>query len=143
MNRFLIPLMLLLFIGCKNHVDSRVNEKIVLDVLNEFVTSVENKDYAKIDQLTHDDFVIYENGSVWNLERFSQALEGYDSVKISYTLEDIHSIVDHNTAHLQFINKGMFTHPDTVVNLQFIESATLVRENDIWLIKFYHSTHLK
>lgn len=143
MKNFIYLLFIFLIVSCNTHVDNRVNEKIVLDLLNDFVNAVENKDYAKLDQLTHDDFVIYENGSVWNYERFSQELEGYQDVKISYELEDIHTMVDQNTAHVQFFNKGTFNHPDTVIHLQFIESATFIRENENWTIKFYHSTHLK
>lgn len=141
-NIFYLIIAILLF-SCNGHVDNKDNEKIVLNVLNDFIKAIETKDYAKLDQLTHNDFVIYENGSVWDINRFSQELEGYENVKIKYELENVHSIVDQNTAHVQFLNKGTFVHPDTVVNLQFIESATFIRENSNWTIKFYHSTHLK
>lgn len=136
-------LFLLFMFGCNNHVDNRANEKIVLDVLNDFIEAIENKDYAKLDQLTHDDFVIYENGSVWDYDRFTQELEEYQDVKIVYQLEDIHTMVDKNTAHVQFYNKGTFVYSDTTIHLQFIESATFLREDNNWTIKFYHSTHSK
>ena len=144
MKNFIYLLTFLFLFGCvTNHVDNKENEKIVLGVLNGFIGAVENKDYAKIEQLTHNDFVIYENGSVWDVQRFSQELEGYQDVSIKYNLEDVHTIVDQNTAHIQFFNTGSFQHPDTLISLKFIESATLVREDDVWTIKFYHSTHLK
>ena len=143
MKNFIYILFVLFFVGCNNHVDNRVNEKIVLDVLNEFVSAIETQDFATLDQLTHDEFVIYENGSVWDYSRFSQELEGYQDVEIKYELEDFHTMVDQNTAHVQFFNKGTFTYPDTVIHLQFIESATFIKKDDNWTIKFYHSTHLK
>lgn len=131
----------ILLISCCT--SSNEDEKIVTKVLNEFITAVQDKNYSRLELLTDDDFVIYENGLVWGLEEFSLKLEEYDSVSIAYTLKDLHLMVDNNTAHTQFHNQGIFTHPDTVIVLNFIESATLVKVDNNWKVKFYHSTHLK
>jgi hypothetical protein len=116
---------------------------MVKKMLNDFITAVQDKDFAELEKLTTDDFVIYENGLVWDFEEFSRKLEEYDSVTIKYDLTDLNLLVDAQTAHAQFHNVGIFNHPDTTIVLYFIESAAFVKENDNWQIKFYHSTHLK
>ncbi len=130
-------------ISCASNVNKKSDKKIVKSVLNQFITAVQDKDYSKLDQLTQDDFVIYENGLVWSFEEFSSELEDYDSVKINYELSNLHLIIDNTTAHAQFMNRGTFEYPDTTIVLNFIESATFIKDDDNWQIKFYHSTHSK
>ena len=132
-----------LLVSCTSSIDKRENEKMVKKMLNDFITAVQDKDFAELEKLTTDDFVIYENGLVWDFEEFSRKLEEYDSVTIKYDLTDLNLLVDAQTAHAQFHNVGTFNHPDTTIVLKFIESAAFVKENDNWQIKFYHSTHLK
>lgn len=133
----------ILLVSCTSNSDKRENEKMVRKMLNDFITAVQDKDYAELEKLTTDDFVIYENGLVWDFEEFSRKLEEYDSVTIKYNLTDLNFLVDAQTAHAQFHNVGTFNHPDTTIVLKFIESAAFVKDNDNWQIKFYHSTHLK
>ncbi|MDA3894062.1 MAG: nuclear transport factor 2 family protein [Salinivirgaceae bacterium] len=133
----------LLLIACSSNTSKRTNEKIVKNVLNDFISAVEEKNFSALADLTHDDFVIYENGLVWNLEQFTMKLEEYENVGIKYKLKDLHIIVDKNTAHAQFHNQGTFNHPDTVIVLNFIESATFIKHKGNWQVQFYHSTHLK
>ena len=140
----LLYIIIALFISsCTANKSKKQDEKIVKGILSEFIEAVQNKSYSTIDQLTHSDFVIYENGLVWGVEEFSLKLEEYENVDIKYEMSDLHLIVDNKTAHAQFHNKGTFNYPDTVIVLKFIDSATLVKENDNWVIKFYHSTHLQ
>ncbi len=130
-------------IGCSGSINKKSDKRVVKSVLNQFITAVQDKNYSKIEQLTQDDFVIYENGLVWNLKEFSLELEAYDSVKINYEISNLHLIVDDNTAHAQFSNKGTFVYPDTTIVLNFIESATFINHDNNWQIRFYHSTHSK
>ncbi len=131
------------FWACNQQMEQKENHKLIDELLHQFVTAVQEFNYDEMDKLTHDDFIIYENGSVWNTKEFFSALEGFQEVKITYKIDKLNIIVDNNTAHAQFINHGTFMYPDTTINLNFIESSTFVKENGNWTIKFYHSTHLK
>ncbi len=143
--KYLIPLLIVfLLVGCNDSFNRKEQQKIVNSMLSEFLIAVQDNDYDKLEQLTHKDFVIYENGSVWDLKRLSTELEGFQNVDVTYKLHDIHTIVDENVAHMQFLNTGEFVYPDTTIVLEFIESATFLRDDDdMWFIRFYHSTHLK
>jgi len=143
MKRLAYVIIGLLLVSCGTISNKKNEEKRVTQVLKDFITAVQDKNFSSLDQLTSDDFVIYENGLVWDFEQFSLKLEEYDSVKINYVIKDLHLIVDENTAHAQFHTEGTFVHPDTTIVLYFIESAAFVKENNNWQIKFYHSTHLK
>lgn len=142
MKHLLSLLIILLLISCSSNFDKKENKKIVNEMLTEFLHAVEKNDYDVLDRIAHDEFVIYENGSVWDLERLSTELENFKNVEVKYTLSHEHIIVDENVAHVQFKNHGIFIYQDTTVNLDFIESATFVRENESWYLRFYHSTHL-
>lgn len=139
----LIYLLLISFIISCNTSSHNSDKATVNNVLNDFISAVENKEFSKIEELIGDDFVIYENGLIWTFDEFSLKLEEYDSVKINYNLSNLHFIVDKKTAHAQFHNKGVFEYSDTTITLYFIESATFTKENNNWKINFYHSTHLK
>jgi hypothetical protein len=143
MKRILILLAIVSIWGCSQQKSGTDNPKFIKGLLNDFITAIEDYNYEELDKLTHPDFIMYENGSVWNTKEFFQALEGFQEVKITYDIDKLNIIMDHNTAHAQFINHGTFAYPDTTIHLNFIESSTFVKENNIWYIKFYHSTHLK
>ena len=137
--------MIFWLVSCNSGYNRNENKKIVKDMLSEFLMAVEENDYDKLQKVVHEDFVIYENGSVWDLTRFSTELENFQNVEVKYKLRNLHTIVDENVAHLQFLNKGKFVYPDTTIVLDFIESATFVRDESSskWSLRFYHSTHLK
>lgn len=142
MKNLIYLFVFVLMIGCSS-INQSLEKTAVKTVLNDFITAVQNKEFSTIEGLISEDFIIYENGLVWNFDEFSLKLEEYGSVKINYELSDLHLIVDKTTAHAQYINKGTFIYPDTTIMLNFIESATLIKENTNWKITFYHSTHLK
>lgn len=142
--KYLLSLSIVLFlVSCNPNFDKKENKRVVNEMLVGFLTAIENNDYDTLEKLTHNDFVIYENGSVWNLDQLTTELESFKNVNVSYTLGHIHSIVDENVAHLQFKNNGIFAYTDTTLVLNFIESATFVKDNGNWYLRFYHSTHLK
>jgi len=143
MKKLVYILMGLLLVSCAANNAKKDDEKKVKALLNDFITAVQDKNFSELDKLTCDDFVIYENGLVWDFGQFSLKIEEYDSVTINYVVKDLHLLVDANTAHAQFHNEGTFVYPDTTIVLYFIESAAFVKENNDWQIKFYHSTHLK
>ncbi len=144
MKNLVFILLAFFMISCNNCNNHKADKTTVIKVIDDFVTAVQNKDYGKLDDLASDDFVIYENGLVWNMDEFSLKLEEYDSVGINYKITNMHAIVDENTAQAWFHNKGTFVYPDTTIVLNFIESATLVKDDkNNWQIIFYHSTHLK
>ena len=95
MRNLLYILIAILFIGCTT-TNNKENEKIVKQLLNDFITAVEEKNFAEIESLTNNDFVIYENGLVWNMEQFSAKLEEYqrNNIGIKYKLKDIHFIIE-------------------------------------------------
>ncbi len=143
MKKILFLLVLTGFWACSQKMEQKENHKLIDELLHQFVTAVQEFNYEEMERLTNDDFIIYENGSVWNTKEFFNALEGFQDVKINYNIDKLNIIVDNNTAHAQFINHGTFVYPDTTIHLNFIESSTFVKENGNWTIKFYHSTHLK
>ena len=144
MKNLIYFVVLLFMVSCNSVNNHNSDKKIVKEVLDSFISAVENKEFSKIESLIDKDFTIYENGLIWNYDEFSLKLEEYDSVKINYELSNLHLIVDKKTAHAQFHNQGTFIYPDTTIVLNFIESATFSKEdNNYWKIIFYHSTHLK
>lgn len=141
--KYLITFTIIFFLAsCNCNFDKKENKTIVNDMLVEFLKAIEDNDYDALDRLTHDDFVFYENGMVWDLERLNTELDNFNNVDVSYEIKHIHSIVDMNVAHLQFETNGKFVYPDTTIMLEFIDGATFVRDNENWYIQFYTSTHM-
>ena len=144
MKHFIFLSIFAFLISCNTwNSDKKANEKVVNDMLVEFLEAIEKNDYDVMERITHKEFIIYENGTVWDLGQLSTELENFKNVKVTYTLGEVHSIVDEKVSYLHFNNNGNFVYSDTTINLDFIESATFVKEGSIWYLRFYHSTHLK
>lgn len=143
MKKMISLLVLLGLMACVQQPKENNRVTFIEDLLDDFMTAVQEYNYEELDKLTDKDFMMFENGRIWNTKEFLQALEGYQDVKITYDIEKIDIILEQNTAHAHFLNHGTFVYPDTTIYMNFIESCTFKKNDDIWYLHYYYSTHLK
>ena len=107
-------------------------------------------DTTIIKQYSTKDFLLLENGSVWNLDtvavHFNQLkdrLKGGSLTRINH-LEFIQTEVKGNSAWVAYNNTADITYDNVQKRkLQWLESAFLVKEGKDWKIGLLHSTVVK
>lgn len=102
-------------------------------------------DSTKINQYHTDDFVILEQGEVWDNNRIKQFMRGQlaqpDRPQRTNRMEYISLEKYGNAIYIAYDNFAEFTRADTLVGqAAWLESALAVKTPDGWRLKTMHST---
>jgi len=138
-----ISLFLFLFNGCKPS-NRRNNPENLKEVLIDYFGGIKTKNYQKMKDLTTSDFVLYEDGKIWNNDSLIHLVKNSPKFTAEYTFKDFKITVDDSTGSMYYSNHGAFIFNDTShVNFDWLESASFKKINDHWKIAFLHSTTKK
>ncbi|HEY4111213.1 GDSL-type esterase/lipase family protein [Puia sp.] len=133
--RLLFPLVIF-SAGCSSRppADGGVNLK---NLVTDFFRGIEEKDTGRMRRLTTDDFVLYEEGLVWNND------SGFNNIRrslpfyVKYVLSDFVIHVDVHSGDARFNNHADFVFDDTVkMSFDWVESATFRKTADGWKMNF-------
>ncbi len=110
-------------------------------VISNYFDAIKSKDFETMKALVTDDFVLYENGKIWNndsLIAFIDSLPGYQA---TFALKEFNITIDNYTGSMYYINNADFEFNDTTqLKFMWIESATFKKVDDKWEMNFLHST---
>ena len=102
-------------------------------------------DSTKISNYHTDDFLILEQGEIWNNDRIKafmrQQLARTDSTKRTNRMEYISIDRYGESMQIAYYNFAEFTRADTLVSkARWLESALAISTKDGWRLKMMHST---
>lgn len=142
-----VAFLILLALGCAPQPE-KVSEAEAIRVVEGFFEAldIDNDDPGLLDRYTTADFIIYEAGQKMTKAEFADLVSGITALETRWDLSDFRVSTDYNSAHVSLFNRGTFVvQEDSVklrVNLQWLESAFLVQENDSLKIRFYFSDNV-
>ena len=159
MKKFLVFLLIPLFSFAQEQifeekVEEQITEEKVIDHIKDFFSALDVKNYDKIilNQKVTSDFMIYEMGDKFTLNEFTDFIEsagylGWESTE--WFLSDFTISIDSNSAHVSYLNTGIFIYPNPYrrevllkENKQWLESVLIVREDEDLKIKFLQSDEI-
>tara|TARA_B100000965_G_scaffold207319_1_gene173276 strand:- start:143 stop:598 length:456 start_codon:yes stop_codon:yes gene_type:complete len=136
----LLLLFVLIITSCQT--TTKITEKEVMDSFDNFFDTVDNN-LDQFGSIVTDDFFIYENSRRYSKDEFIEFVSGFDIIETKRDFKDIVIDTDINSAHISLNQTGEFivNTPDGKVKMNFnwLESAYLVKENNILKYKFYFS----
>ncbi len=123
-----------------NMEQAKVNKAIT-----KFFDGIATLDTKMMKQYTTKDFLLLEDGAVWNLDTLLRKLNPLKSVSFSRTnqLNFIQTDVKGNVAWVAYNNAAAMSVNGNRRNVQWLESAVLVKEANDWKIQLLHSTPLR
>ena len=150
MKKFLIFLLIPLF----SFSQEQFTEEMIIEHINEFFNALNIKNYNKtlLSQQVTSEFIIYEMGDKFTLNEFTEFIEsagylGWESTE--WFLSDFTISIDNNSAHVSYLNVGVFIYPNPYApevllkeNKQWLESIFIVREGENLKIKFLQSDEI-
>lgn len=142
------PLALLLFyslIHISASGQSYDEDAVRQTLVNSFEKALSTYDTAQIKNFYTDDFLLLEDGAIWNLDTvylyFNLALKQSEIPKRVNTFDFSEVKVDGNQAWVAYDNKAEFLINNKVVRkVHWLESAVLVKQDSNWKIRMLHST---
>lgn len=123
-----------------NSEQTNVNQTVI-----KFFDGIAALDMRMVEQHSTKDFLLLEDGEVWNLDTLASKLAPLKSVSFSRTnhLDFIQTEVKGNSAWVAYNNAADMTVNGQKRSIQWLESAFLVKEGKDWKIRLLHSTVLK
>jgi ketosteroid isomerase-like protein len=113
----------------------------VKQVLPDYFDGIKTKDFQKMKDVTTVDFVLFEDGKVFNNDSLINLINSFPKYSVDYTFSEFNIAVDQEIAHIYYHNQGAFILNDTThMNYKWLESASFRKVNDQWKMNFLHST---
>lgn len=120
------------------------NPEQLRTVLTGYFDGIKTKDFQKMRDLTTADFIIYEDGKVFNNDSLFNMINSFPKYTVEYKLEHMKINVDNSSGHIRYFNHGDFVFNDTTqVTFDWLESATFRKIDGKWKMDFLHSTSRK
>ena len=127
--------------------NSEMAEQQVIQTMERFfeVLDVDNYEQNLLEEVVTEDFKIFEAGEVMDIERFHAFVTHVDPnvaplSETSWTLSEFDISLDNDSAHVSYINRGIFKHGDEMTaKLHWMESAYLVKQANVYRIRFLNS----
>jgi hypothetical protein len=122
-------------------------EKQVIQIMERFfeILDVDNYQRNLLEEVVTEDFKIFEAGEVMDIERFHAFVTHVDPnvaplSETSWTLSEFDISLDNDSAHVSYINRGIFKHGDEMTaKLHWMESAYLIKQAGGYKIRFLNS----
>ena len=142
MRNLCLLALVLLTVGCNQSV--QMTEEAAIAKLHEFFKLLDIEQYDKnaLSQIVTDDFHIFEMGQDFTLDTFDAFIQEAQTttVNTSWTLSDFVVSIEEQSAHVAYLNKGLFeTTEQTLIHSFWMESAYMVVQDDEIKLKFLQS----
>jgi hypothetical protein len=135
-----IPFAALVLFGCQQ-TQPMDSPEVLKQILFDYYDGIKVKDLRKLNAVTTDNFILFEDGKVWNNDSLVTNLNKYyKTFDASFSQDSFHIKVDHTSGSMRY-----FSHCDCIINgtpttFDWIESASFVKVDGAWKMNFLHST---
>lgn len=140
----LLPLVLLIAaMSVKGQVSDSKDQTEVKQAIADIFIGVSAFDLNKIKQHSTSDLLILETGKVWNLDSVANVISKQTTKPTAVNEFKFVSVqVNGKTAWVTYYNTAHVTAGDKKFDINWLESAVLVKRDVHWLISLIHSTKL-
>lgn len=143
-NTFVIPLLLLAACGNPPKPCEQVADEEARQVLVDYFRAISDNDFDALKNLSTPDYVLFEDGQIWNNDSLIHAIKRMPEASVAYELKDFSFKADCNGSFVYYQNRGMVTLNDTTrLDLNWVESAYVVRAGDGLKLHMLHSSVAK
>ncbi len=135
-----IAVLLALSASCQK-TNQNGNSEQLKSVLMDYYNGIKTKDFKKMKDVTTSDFLLYENGKIFNNDSLIDMLNSFPKFKAEYTFDNFKVDVDNTIGDMSYTNHGEFTINDTThLTFNWLESADFKKVGGKWKLEFLHST---
>ena len=135
---------LLILTSNSNAEEFLLTDEKAIGKLQEFfeLLNIQVYDKENLSKIVTPDFHIFESGNDFDIDSFDSFIDEASEVlnETSWELSDFVVSIDNNSAHVSYLNKGLFkTKQNELVHSEWMESVYMVLENDELKLKFLQS----
>jgi lysophospholipase L1-like esterase len=114
---------------------------LLQQVLTDYFAGINEHDTAKMRAVTTEDFILYEDGLVWNNDSAFMNILRHLPFTVKYTLGDMRMFVDERSGDCVYTNRADFVFHDSIHRrIEFLESASFRKTATGWKMNVLHAT---
>ena len=132
--------------SCQPNTQGDVSEELAINTLKAFYANLDVDTYGSKGwlELVTSDFKVFEAGKQMDLAAFLQFSKPSDDLaETNWALSALDVTLDGSSAHISYLNDGLFRHSNIEVKLKWMESVLLVRDEGAMKVKFLNSNLLE
>jgi hypothetical protein len=131
----------LVIYSCEREAGTQANKENLKTLLNSYYDALAKKDLAKMNSLTTSDFIMYDEGRIYNNADAVKSIEHLPEFTARFTFDSLHMNMYKVNASAYYQKRVAFSFKDsTLAPIEFLESATFRKEGKNWKLRFLHST---
>jgi lysophospholipase L1-like esterase len=116
--------------GCS--VDKVTDDVSIKEVVTGYYDGIRLRNHKKMVDTTTPDFILYEEGNIWNNDSVFHEMERYQ-FSVNYTFSDFAITIDSNKAYASYHVLAKFVFDDTLKRTyNFVETAAFEKSGDNW-----------
>ncbi len=136
---FILVTGVLFFYSCQQN--KKDDPEKLKAVLTGYFDAIKARDFQKMKDLSTEDFVLFEDGMVFNNDSLINLISTMPNAVVDYKFENFIINVDQNTGNMRYYNQGDFKITATLhLTPRWLESATFKKIDNDWKLEFLHST---
>jgi lysophospholipase L1-like esterase/ketosteroid isomerase-like protein len=133
-------ILLLLSLAARPASDSTTFRQLISTYFN----GIAAQRFTQMASACTDDFVLYEDGKVWNNDSVFKNIQYHKPFRVTFTQSDFKGWGDGQIGYGTYYNHADFTLSDTIkFTLDFVETAAYKKTPSGWKISLIHLTTLK
>jgi hypothetical protein len=130
--------------SCQSRIDPAVENPKIEKTIQQLFNTISEFDYDGIRARCTSEFSIFDMGLDLDLDGFIELIQGFEGKgSISYKLENFKIKISDDVSWVTLTNHTSAKMGDQEIEYNWLESAVLVKNDDVWKIDFYHSTEIK
>ena len=145
MKSLTILIACLVLASCKPNTQSDVSEELAINTLKAFYANLDVDTYGSKGwlELVTSDFKVFEAGKQMDLAAFLKFSKPSDDLtETNWALSALDVTLDGSSAHISYLNDGLFRHSNIEVKLKWMESVLLVMDDGVLKVRFLNSNLL-
>ena len=130
-----------MLVSCNSKKTAEDKKGELKNILTEYYTSMSKKDLEKMNSLTTPDFLMFEEGQIYNNESAVKFVEQFGNFSVTFKFDSLHTHFDKANASAYYFREATFTMNDsTWAPFRFLESSTFEKKDGKWKLRFLHSS---
>ena len=140
---FILVATLAFAVSCNSERITDKKEDLGRVIIN-YYESLAKKDMDAIGKVTAKNFVLFDDGTIYSNESALAMVSGLPEFTATFKLDSVNAHIDKENASMYYIREAQFTMADSIYSpVKFLESATFMKVDGEWRIRFIHSSVMK
>lgn len=126
-------------------IDKEAESKAIQAVVESMFSAIADMDYEKFKVVICDEFFAFDMAKMMKAEDMSKAFEGMSQMgfsNVEYEVIPVESFIYETHALACFKTTVTAKIGDQDVKMEFLESYYMLKADNIWKIRFFHSTEV-